>query len=266
MNNAIDFTKKSLIFITGASKGIGRTIAIETSKLLNENSIIILLARSKNYLKDTESEINRFNKSLRVFTYVADLSKPNIEDYNGIMKEVLGKVEYNDIHNGLIFHNAANSGCLRQTTELTDLSVWREYYDLNLFSVVLLNNAFINNLRSVVQQLMIVNITSYLGHTPLKNTAMYSSAKAARELLFKVLALEEPTTLVLNYSPGPVDTEMFDSMMKNAQSIEVRRKFKVTKETQISTPYATVNKMLDILRKGNFKSGETIENSNTPEL
>ena len=44
----------------------------------------------------------------------------------------------------------------------------------------------------------------------------YCSVKAAREMLFKVLALENPDNMkVLNYAPGPIDTEM----------VKVRRDF-----------------------------------------
>jgi len=37
---------------------------------------------------------------------------------------------------------------------------------------------------------------------------MLSTGKAARDMMFLTMALEQPHILVLNYAPGPVDTEM----------------------------------------------------------
>jgi len=37
---------------------------------------------------------------------------------------------------------------------------------------------------------------------------VYSTGKAARDMMFLTMALEQPHILVLNYAPGPVDTEM----------------------------------------------------------
>lgn len=266
MTTSIDFSKKAFILVTGASRGIGQTIAVEISRHLTQDSIIILVARSESGLKETKTQIQEIDKSLTVLTYVADLSKPNIEEYNGIFKNILNTIDQTDLHFGIIFHNAGLVGSIIQTTDLTDLTVWREYYDLNLFSVALLNSAFIKNLQSVIPQLMSVNITSLCGRAPFTNMAMYGSAKAARELFFKVLAMEEPNIIVLNYSPGPVDTDMFDNIIEGAQSAEVKLNFKTVKETSILTTVQTVNKMLGIIEKGDFKSGDTVDYFDRPNL
>lgn len=266
MTTSVDFSKKSLILITGASKGIGRTIAIEISRHLAQDSVIVLLARSEVGLKETKLQIQEIDKSLSVLTYIIDLSKPDIEEYNSIFKNILSSIDQNDIHFGIIFHNAGHVGTLKQTTDLIDLDLWRKYYDLNMFSVILLNSVFKNNLQSVVPQLMIVNITSLCGRSPFVNMAMYGSAKAARDLIFKVLSLEEPNIIVLSYSPGPVDTDMFESIIEDAQSEEVKQNFKAMRETGILTPVQTVNKMLSIIEKGDFKSGDTVDYFDKPDL
>lgn len=256
---SIDFTKKSLILITGASRGIGRTIAVEISRHLTQDSILILLARSESGLNETKAQIQEIDKSITVLTFITDLSKPNLEEYNEILKNILCTINQNDIHFGIIFHNAGFAGTMKQTTDLTDVDVWRQYFDLNLFSMILLNTAFIKNLKSVIPQLMIVNISSICGKVPFLNFAMYGSGKAAREIFFKVLAIEEQNIIVLNYSPGPVDTEMFNSVIEKAQSEEVKQNFKKTKETSVLTTTETVNKLLNIIEKGDFKSGDTID-------
>lgn len=111
----------------------------------------------------------------------------------------------------------------------------------------------------MASQLCIINISSYAGKGPLANLAMYGSGKAAREIFFKVLSIEEPNIFVINYSPGPVDTDMFNTIVNTAQSDEVKKSFKEIKDTSVLTPPVTVNKMLDILEKGDFKTGDSID-------
>lgn len=266
ISTKIDFSQKSLVLITGASRGIGRAIATEISKHINQNSIIILLARSEAGLKETNLQIRDINSALTVLTYISDLSKPNQEDYNEIFREVMNNIDRNNLHYGMIFHNAGHMGILKKAADLNELNDWKQYYDLSLFSTILLNNAFIENFRSFVGQILTVNVTSLLGRTPCQNMGMYGSGKAARDIFFKIVAVEEPKILVLNYSPGPVDTEMFNLAMNTAQSEKVRRSFQVTKNIGAMTPVQTVHRLLSILRDGDYNSGETIEYTDRFEL
>lgn len=256
---SIDFVKKALVVVTGASRGIGRTIALEISRNLNQNSIIILLARSSNDLEQTKTLILEIDKSLNVITETVDLSSADLQTYEKILDRVTSSVDTTGIEFGIIFHNAGTTGEIKQTTDLTDIKSWREYYDLNLFQVSALNSAFIRKIRPIAPQLVVVNITSLCGRTPFKNLAMYGSAKAARELFFKVLAVEEEKIIVLNYSPGPVDTSMFDGIIANAQSGEVQESFRKVKESSILTPEQTVGRLIALLEKGAFKSGDTVD-------
>ncbi|KAJ8916869.1 hypothetical protein NQ315_005876 [Exocentrus adspersus] len=251
---SVNFNKKSIIFITGASKGIGRTIAVELSRRLDQNSILILIARSVKGLDETKAQILMVDKSITVQTHALDLSNPDLNDYNKLFQNILASIDTSGIEFGFIFHNAGHIGTLKQTIDLTDLTTWREYYDLNLFSVALLNSVFIKQIRPVAPQLVIVNITSLCGRSPTLNLAMYGSGKAARELFFKVLAVEEPKIIVLNYSPGPVKTEMFESIIAEAQSEVLKKSFQEVKDTTVLSTEQTVSKLLDVLEKGDFKT------------
>lgn len=256
---SVNFSKKLIVFITGASKGIGRSIAVEISRNLEQNSVLVLIARSEKGLEETKAQVMEIDKSITVLTYTLDLSKPNLGNYNDMFQHVLKSIDRTGIEFGLIFHNAGHVGTLKATTGLTELEVWQEYYNLNMFSVVLLNSAFIKNIRPIAPQLVSINITSLCGRVPFTNMSMYGSAKAARDLFFKVLAIEEPGVIVLNYSPGPVDTDMYSDVIVTAESEELKKMFKENKESQILTPAQTVSKLLEILEKGSFKNGDTID-------
>ena len=50
--------------------------------------------------------------------------------------------------------------------------------------------------------------------------------KAARDMFFKVLAAEEPSIRVLNYAPGPIDTDMQTYLRENLGDSENRTMIK----------------------------------------
>lgn len=47
----------------------------------------------------------------------------------------------------------------------------------------------------------------------------YSAGKAAREAFFRALAVEEPNLRILNYSPGPVQTDMHEEIAERSAII-----------------------------------------------
>lgn len=255
----ISFSKKSIVFITGASKGIGQTIAIELSKIINKNSVFVLLARSVKGLEETKTSIQQVDNSFTVLTFTVDLSEPSLTDYEQLFGKVLSSIEATELQYGYIIHNAGHVGELKEAASLSDLNTWRKYFDLNLFSTVLLNNVFLQKIQPIAAQLVIVNITSLCGRQPFLNMAMYCSGKAARELFFKVLAVDQPNVTVLNYSPGPVLTDMFNSICDTAENPQVRNNFQEMRDGKVLTTLQTVGMLLNILEKGDFKSGDTID-------
>ena len=54
----------------------------------------------------------------------------------------------------------------------------------------------------------VVNISSLAAVQPVKRWGLYCTGKAGRDMLFKVMAAEDPDIRVLNYAPGPLDTGM----------------------------------------------------------
>lgn len=245
-----DATKKTFVVVSGASRGIGATIAIDLSKLLNE-STFVLLARSETGLEKVESEITQTGND--VLTHSLDLSKPNLDSYQRVFSDISKPFAQK-----IIFHNAGQVGTLDKTVNLNNLQHWQSYYDLNLFSATLLNSAFLTFRPDIAT--FVVNISSLCGSVPFSNMSMYGSAKAARNLFFKVLAVEEPAISVLNYSPGPVDTDMVTEVISNMKDDSVRSEFVKLRETQtILKPAETIGKLLGLLGEGNYKSGDLVD-------
>ncbi|KAL3274678.1 hypothetical protein HHI36_016057 [Cryptolaemus montrouzieri] len=254
--STIDFSKKSLIFITGASRGIGRAIAIEITRIVNPKSALVLIASSAKGLQETKSLISEVNNSLNVVTYPLDLSAPSSEVYENLFDDVLKKTNNSELENAIFIHNAGTVGILKKSLDLTDVEEWKRFYDLNIISAIFLNTLFVKKSKNLAKKLIVINISSLCGIKPFVNMSMYGSVKAAREMFFKVFALEEPEVVILNYCPGPVDTDMFNSLVHTAQDETLRKSMS---EVEPLKPKQTVEKLLGILQKGEFASGDTID-------
>lgn len=92
----------------------------------------------------------------------------------------------------------------------------------------------------------------------------FSSGKAAREMYFRVLALEEaetdPNLLILNYSPGPVDTEMTVDVQANSAAASVRSIFETMRtDKSMLQPIDTTKKFLCVLEADTIKSGDRVD-------
>lgn len=254
MATSVDFSKKNLVIITGASQGIGQTIAVELSKCLGNDSVVVLIARSRDGLETTKNLMLKNNDKIVVNVQCLNLAKPTLTELEGLFNLTL------DFEAAIIFHNVGHMGTLSKTTELIDLQAWRDYYDLNVFSVGILNTIFYKKLHNVVPRLVVVNITSLIGRQPTPDMAYYGTGKAAREMFFRIFAMEEPDVTVFNYSPGPVDTPMLDFVVDNLTNQDVKSKFvELQKNNGVLTTVQTVTKMLTILKSGDFKSGDTVD-------
>ena len=76
--------------------------------------------------------------------------------------------------------------------------------------MILLNAAFMRFISAMSSKVTvkIINITSLCAVEPFKSWGLYCTSKAGRDMLFRVLAAEDPDVRVVSYSPGPLDTGM----------------------------------------------------------
>lgn len=85
MKNSSIFGRKTLCLITGASRGIGESIAKNFAAKLASDSKLILLARNKENLELVRFDIISLNPTLSVDTVSCDLSQPNAKEYESIL-------------------------------------------------------------------------------------------------------------------------------------------------------------------------------------
>lgn len=255
----VDLDQVAYFLITGASRGIGQRMAIETARRFKAGSIVVLLARSASGLESTRAEILEVNPHITVVTSSVDLSNASRELLEDIIGKSLGKTPVGSFGLAAIVHNVGTIGNVeRKAIDMDDRQEWEEYFATNVITVGVLNSCFLR--RFQVSKKLVVNITSKACLVPFKSMGFYCSGKAAREMYFKVLADEEPDLVVLNYSPGPVDTDMTVDIQGRSNAEEIRAYFKGLRDTTtMLTTHQTTAKFLSVLEAGQFKSGDHVD-------
>lgn len=259
MLNAVDLNGKlAYLMVTGASKGIGAKMAIETSRNFKAGSVVVLLARSLEGLELTKTEILKNNKELKVIVKSVDLAKPKNEDLKLLISESFDAMIGFELF--MVIHSVGTLGDVTKwASDYEDYAELENFYAINVFTPIIINNLMLKVAPNKAQKL-IVNITSKAAIAPFKSFGFYCSGKAAKEMYFRVLAEESKNVLVLNYSPGPVDTEMTVEAQQNAVSEETSGMFKeLRNQGTILTTEQTTKRFLEVIAKGNYQSGEHVD-------
>lgn len=255
--NSLDLKQKCFLVISGASRGIGQTLAIELAHYLLSGSKMLLLARNIDGLKNTQKQIHNINSNIIVDIHAIDLTRPTTEELQLCFEKSTTNCTKYEF--AMIVHNVGTLGDVKSLAiDLNDPIVWQNYFDLNVFSVAAINSLFMQ-LFSPIRKI-VVNITSLCAIKPFQRQTLYCSARAAREMYFNVLAAEQCETFVLNYSPGPVDTDMTIELQSETASAEIRDMFHNLRETKtILTTEQTSKKLIEVLVKGKYESGSRVD-------
>lgn len=178
--------KKALI--TGANKSIG----FETARQLLQKGYYIYLG-SRNLENGLEAVEKLKAESLTNLEAI-QIDVSNDESVKAARVEIGKKTEILDV----LINNAGISGGMTQTTS-TDIAVFKQVFDTNVFGVVSVTQAFMDLLQKSTQP-CIVNVTSGLGSLTLHNdptwkyykvkAAVYNSSKAALNMYTISLAYE----------------------------------------------------------------------------
>ena len=190
---------KRTFIILGASKGFGKEIlkalCLRYENFINTDDTIILLGRNLPTLFALKDEC-KIKCNFQCFTH-------NLDEH-GLQDFVFDK--NNDKY--FVFFNSASIDYTGSILNINQTD-WLKSINENVWNMCNFS-LFIANL--IKGKIILINISSLCAIQPIKDMGMYSLTKAFREQFFKVLTTENPHIRVLNYAPGPMNTDFSTSI------------------------------------------------------
>lgn len=221
--------EKKVTLVTGASRGIGKGIAIELGK---NGAIVIGTATSEQGAQKISSYLSE--EGITGKGMVLDVrSSESVDACLGEIAEEFGSVE-------ILVNNA---GITRDTLLMRmKLDQWEEVYETNLRSVFLLSKACLRAMMKAKSG-RIINISSVVGTTGNPGQANYASTKAGMAGFTKSLAREIANRgITVNcVAPGFINTDMTNELTED-QAKEILR----------SIPMARMGDVGEIAKLVNF--------------
>ncbi|XP_002730621.1 sepiapterin reductase-like [Saccoglossus kowalevskii] len=255
------FNVRTFCLITGASKGIGRGIATSLGDKVGDNSVMVLVARSEAGLLETKRLITcRRGGEVDVRILVCDLGV--MMSISSHIQPMFTDIEPETFQHAILINNAGSLGDVSsKLREFGDPFELQNYYGLNVTTAICVTSQFLTNFpkRDKLRR-TVVNITSLCAIQPFKYSSLYCSSRAARDMLFQVLAAEEPDVRVVSYSPGPIDTDMQRDLRENLGDPEMQKVY-ADLETNgaLLTVDQTMKTLIALLEEDSFKSGSHVD-------
>lgn len=214
--------KNKVVWITGASSGIGKEAAMQLSKM---GAKLILSSRKETELNDLKSSLSDPESTL---VLPLDLTQPET------FAEAVAKV-YNQFGKvDLLFNNAGISQ--RSYVVDTDISVDRKLMEINYFGTVALTKAVLPRMLKAGGGHFAV-VTSVVGKFGFGVRSAYSASKHALHGFFESLYIElnKQGIEITLIAPGPIQTDIsinaldgsgkatgeMDDMQKNGMPVDM---------------------------------------------
>ena len=194
--------------VTGASRGIGREIAI---RLARSGAVVILASRTCQQLRELAEVIAaQGGMALPLCT--------DVTETGSVLRTVSQTVEqFGRID--ILVNNAAGTNYI-SSLALSDDTRWRQIFEVNVFGVYRCTKAVLPHMIRAKKG-RIINISSIAGQAGAAFNSAYSATKAAVIGFTKAIALEVAGIGITSNAicPWHVDTDMMRDAMSSRGSI-----------------------------------------------
>lgn len=198
--------ENKIIFITGATKGIGLELA---KQLLAKNNTVIIGARNQKELDLISIEFEKINT-----LYFDALNNENLSSISRIIEQEYGRLDV--LINNAAVLNAGNFHEIDYSFEKIETEILT-----NIASPIKLTKVLLP-LFSKQKQSAILNITSGVAYMPMPYLPVYSATKAALQSFTYSLraSLKNTNIKVFEAIPPLVATQMTENMKGKAKDMK----------------------------------------------
>ena len=176
MNNFFELNNK-LAIVTGSGRGIGKSLAFA---LANAGCDLILTSRSKNELKEVNTEIENIGRKCWYFECdFADVNK---------IKEFYKKLLDQSLFPDILINNAGTEE-VRPSFDV-DEKLWDKIIDTNLKGAFFSSQSFAQQLKSNNKSGSIINLGSLSSSIGIPTATAYTSSKSGILGMTKALSAE----------------------------------------------------------------------------
>ncbi len=191
--------------ITGASKGLGKAMAIALGAA---GARIAIASRDVKLSNETAAAVRAAGADAEVFR--ADVMEE--QQVLKLEKDVIAR--FDRVH---ILINNAGINVRKPIGELS-LDEWNRMIQTNLTAAFLMSRSFVPHMKGQGYG-RIINMTSIMSHVALPGRSGYCASKAGLLAFTKVLAIElaDDGITVNGISPGPFATEMNQVILQNPE-------------------------------------------------
>lgn len=238
---------KQVVFITGASKGIGKALA----KTYFKNGFkVFSFARTKS---DLPKEIIQIKTDLT-----------NEEELKQAINKAFAEVNATALKRFTLINNAGRLGKIAFTENLP-LADIAASIQLNVTATIQISSLVIAKLKEINAIKTIVNISSGAAENPYTGWSVYCASKAAVDMFTKTVALEQQEVKypfkVFAIRPGVVATAMQEQIRKTQkEDFKMVDKFiELYQKNKLSPPLEVAQKMYLLDTSNQIKNGSIID-------
>lgn len=195
--------KDKVIVITGASKGIGKSLSLFLGE---QGSHLVLIGRNESDLIDVKKHIIDNNiSSQKIMVVSQDITATEQLPY--MVERILGEMGKIDV----LINNAGVN--IPQTAEEVTVEEWDRILDINLKSTFFMSQAVGKHMRKQKKG-KIINMSSQMALVGYYKRSAYCASKGGLNQLTKALAIEwaEDNVLVNSIAPTFIETPFTEKM------------------------------------------------------
>lgn len=246
--------EKKHFIITGASRGLGRHIAL---LLAAPDTVLHLVNRSESSGLFHELQ----EKGAEVYGHVCDLGSE--EDFRPLIRDIAALADPAKtgfialINNAGTIVPAGPAGKYRASEYLTNLKI-------NYTAPVMLTHSFLEEYQDAPMTKRVVMISSGAALKPLYGWSHYCSSKAGINMFTKVVGLEQEQKKhpvgIVSFNPGPIDTDMQEQIRKTSpDDLPIARDLKKTwEEGEMGDVREMAGRLVRQLLADYFPSGKVL--------